>query len=344
MKNRNILCLVLLSLLLLTLFTGCSNGSSQVPGDDYPARSINGFIAWAAGGATDNVMRTIVPLAEKYLGQTIVLSNKPGATGSIATQYVYTQPADGYTILFHAENPPLYKVLGLGEIDYDNFFPVILLAKNIGILVTPANSPYNTYEDFINDCLANPGQVNVGATGPGGLPFNSMSLVKMVEGIEYNTVNFDGDGTLQPALIGEQVAISVIGQAAALQYVRSGQLKALAVFSNERLDSLPEVPALGELNDEYRRLLENWGPFYGAFVKEGTDEAIVEILSDAFQKAANEDTFVEFCANLGLEKLALTGEEANAFLKKWQSTTAWALYEAGATGDRSPADFGIERP
>ena len=344
MKHRKTFCLVLLSLLLLTLFTGCSNGSSQEPGDDYPARSINGYIAWAAGGATDNVMRTIVPLAEKHLEQTIILSNKTGGTGSIATQYVYTQPADGYTILFNAENPPLYKILGLAEIDYDNFIPVILLAKNIGILVAPANSPYNTYEDFINDCLANPGKVNVGATGPGGLPFNCLALVKMVEGIEYNLVNFDGDGTLQPALIGEQLDISVVAQAAATQYVQSGQLKALAVFSNERLDSLPDVPALAELNDEYMSLLDFWGPFYGAFVKEGTDDAIVQILSDAFQKAANEDTFVEFCANLGLEKLALTGEDATEFIKKWQSTTAWALYEAGATGDRSPEDFGIERP
>jgi tripartite-type tricarboxylate transporter receptor subunit TctC len=166
----------------------------------------------------------------------------------------------------------------------------------------------------------------------------------MVEGIDYNLVTFDGDGTLQPALIGGQVDISVIGQAAAADYVKSGQLKALAVYSNERVESMPDVPALGELNDTYKDPLESWGPFYGAFVKEGTDDAIVQILSDAFSKGAEEDKFLELCENRGLEKLGLTGDDAVAFIKGWQSMTAWALYEAGATGDRSPADFGIEKP
>ncbi len=340
MKARRIICFALSLLLVFTLLAGCSDSEK----DAYPSKSIDGFIAWAAGGATDNVMRTIVPLAEKNLGQTIVLSNKPGGTGSIATQHVYTKPADGYTLLFNAENPPLYKVLGLGEIDYENFIPIVVLAKNVGILVVPADSPFNSYQDFVDACKADPGKINVGATGVGGLPFNSMSLVKSVEGIEYNLVSFDGDGTLQPALIGGQVDVSVIGQAAALQYISTGKLKAIGVFRNERLDALPDVPALGELNEKFKGPLASWGPFYGVFAKEGTDDAIIKTLSDAFVKAAGEATFTDFCDNLGLEKLALSGEEAVSFIKDWQSMTAWALYDAGATGDRSPADFGIAKP
>ena len=341
MKDKKYIYLIMAIVMVISPLAGCTSETSQE--DDYPSRSINGYIAWAAGGATDNVMRTIVPLAEKELGETIILSNKTGGTGSIATQYVYTKPADGYTMLFNAENPPLYKLLNLGEIDYDNFIPVVVLAKNIGILVVPADSPYDTYEEFIEGCKTNPGKINVAATGVGGLPLNSMSLLKSKEGIEFNFVTFDGDGTLQPALIGYQVDVSVVGQAAAVQYVKSGDLKALCVFSNEPVENLPGVPALGELNPDFQPVLESWGPFYGAFVKEGTDGMIVEKLSNSFKTAAEDEVFVKFCDNLGLQPLGYTGDKAVEFIKNWQAMTCWALYDAGAT-EISPEEIGIPRP
>ena len=164
-----------------------------------------------------------------------------------------------------------------------------------------------------------------------------------MEGIEYNMVTFDGDGTLQPALIGGQVDVSVVGQAAAIQYVNTGNLKALCVFSNEPVENLPGVPALGQINPGYQKVMENWGPFYGAFVKEGTDSAIVEKLSSAFKIAAEDPAFLEFCNNLGLQPLGYTGDEAVQFIKSWQAMTGWALYDAGAT-TISPEEIGIPRP
>lgn len=80
---------------------------------DFPAKDLSGIIMWGAGGATDNVARALTPLAEKYLGKQVVLQNKPGATGAIATQWVHSQPADGYSFLWGAENPQLYRVLAL---------------------------------------------------------------------------------------------------------------------------------------------------------------------------------------------------------------------------------------
>ena len=101
----------------------------------YPEKNIQGIIMWGAGGAMDNVARAITPIAGKELGKTVIMQNKTGATGAIAT-------TDGYTLLFGAENPNLYKVTGLAKIDYADFDPVLLMMANVGVVVVPKDSPY----------------------------------------------------------------------------------------------------------------------------------------------------------------------------------------------------------
>ena len=341
---KRFLAMITASLMILVLATGCSTSSGST---SYPAKgkTINGYVAWAAGGGTDNVMRTICPLAAKNLGTTIVLSNKTGGTGYIATKYVHDQSADGYSLLLNAENPPLYKLLNLGNIDYSNYIPVIVLAKNVGILVVPANSKFNSYQDLINYAKSNPGKLNIGTTGVGGLPYNCFALTCMIEGIKYNSITYDGDGTLQPALISGEVDASVIAQSAAIQYIATGKMKALGVYTGKRCTNkeLTDVPTLEECNSKYKGTLDDWGPFYGAFVKEGTPDSVVKTLQDAFYKAYQTDTFQKFCTNLSLQPLGYTGDKANTFIKKWQSMTCWTLYRSGATA-KSPKDLNIPEP
>ena len=102
----------------------------------YPERDITGTIMWGAGGAMDVVSRAIQPHAEAALGKKIVMVNKPGGTGAISTNFIVNAPADGYNILFGAENPQLHKVLGLAEFDYDKFFPVAIFARSVGVIVS----------------------------------------------------------------------------------------------------------------------------------------------------------------------------------------------------------------
>lgn len=89
----------------------------------YPEKNIHGVVMWGAGGALDNVSRAVAPIASSVLGKSIIIQNKTGATGAIAAALVANSPADGYTILFGAENPNLYKVTGLSKIDYNDFDP-----------------------------------------------------------------------------------------------------------------------------------------------------------------------------------------------------------------------------
>ena len=90
----------------------------------FPTKDLSGVIQWGAGGATDNVARAVTPLVEKHLGKQVVLQNKPGATGAVAVQWVHNQPSDGYTLLYGAENPLLYRVLDISQLEYKDFYPV----------------------------------------------------------------------------------------------------------------------------------------------------------------------------------------------------------------------------
>ena len=126
---------------------------------DYPDRSINGVIAWGAGGGTDTASRLMTPIVEKILGQSVILANKTGATGAIATQAVHSAAADGYTALFHAENPQLYQVLGLSTLSYDDFEPVILSVQGSTVIVVQKDSPIKSYDDLIKEAKANPGKL-----------------------------------------------------------------------------------------------------------------------------------------------------------------------------------------
>jgi tripartite-type tricarboxylate transporter receptor subunit TctC len=94
---------------------------------DFPTKDLQGIIQWGAGGSTDTVMRAVTPHAEDVLGEDIVMTNRTGGVGAIATKFVMAQPADGYTLLMGAENPQLYKVMGLGDIDYSAFVPINIL-------------------------------------------------------------------------------------------------------------------------------------------------------------------------------------------------------------------------
>ncbi len=116
---------------IVALLTVCFLTSAQAA--DFPTKDISGIIQWGAGGATDNVSRATTPYVENALGKQIVLQNKPGATGAVGLMQVYNQPADGYTLLYGAENPTLYKVLDISQIDYDAFYPVMLIARNVGV-------------------------------------------------------------------------------------------------------------------------------------------------------------------------------------------------------------------
>ncbi|MDR7420299.1 MAG: tripartite tricarboxylate transporter substrate binding protein [Armatimonadota bacterium] len=322
----------------VVLVAGLAPASAQV----YPTRSLTGIIQWGAGGTTDRVSRRVTPAAERSLGQRIVLSNMTGASGAVGMQYVFDQPADGYTLLYAAENPTLYGVLGISPRNFDEFEPVSLIARSIPVVVVRSDSRIRYLTELIHQAKQQPGQIKAGSTGIGGVPFVVGAMMSAVSGVRFNPIPFDGDGPAIPALLGGHIDFHVSVLAAVAEHIRAGRLRAIAIIDNAPSDVVPTVPALGQMMPEYRPYLP-WGPFFGVWVKKGTPAPVVRRLVEAFRPAVAAPDFAEFAELLGATPMNLSGDEAVRWVKQWQSVTAWLLHDAKAT-QRSPEEFGIPRP
>lgn len=296
---------------------------------------------WGAGGGTDNVARALTPLVENKLGKSIVLQNKVGATGAIATQFVHDQNSDGYTLLYGAENPQLYGVMDISKLSYGDFEPIIVIGRETAIVVVGEDSKYNTIEELIKDAKANPNKINLGTTGPGGLPFVVASLLKTASKVEFNQIPFDGDGPVITALLGKHVDVTITKLSAAGELLKAGKVKLLASISNDPIEGFENIPAIGKVLSEYSKYLP-WGPFYGVFVNKDTPVEVVEKLKNTYKEAFNEEQYQKFLENAAITPMGISGDEAKEFLDNWQRVSSWLLYDSGGA-KISPETLGIDR-
>lgn len=326
--------------LLVVLLCGFTLVSAQAA--DYPKKDLQGVIMWGAGGATDNVTRAITPLVEPFLEKQIVLINKPGGTGAISTQYVYSTPSDGYTLLFGAENPQVHRILELSKMDYKDFYPVNILGRGVGVVVANNDTPWNSFKELVEDAQKRPGEIKMASTGPGGLPYTVGAMTKSIADLEVTYVPYKGEGPGVTALLGGHVDFIPAGITAVREHIRAGRVKALAIISDTPVPGLEDIPLVTEDFPEFAKYLP-WGPFYGVWCKKDVPDDAKKVLVDAFQKGAADPKFQAFLEDFGTVSMNISGDEADAFLKKWQSVTNW-MYEYAGAAKVSPEKLGIPKP
>jgi tripartite-type tricarboxylate transporter receptor subunit TctC len=317
--------------------------ATTVAAQPYPNQDIQGIIQWGAGGSTDVVMRAITPHAEKILGRTVIMQNRTGGVGAIAMKFVQSQKSDGYTLLMGAENPQLYKVMGLSDTDYtDSFTPISIIARGIPILVANKDAPFNNLKELIAFAKANPGKVKVGSTGPGGLPSVVMAMLGTQEKLDLTAVPYDGDGPALTALQGGAIDIQPAVLGAAIEAIKAGRMKPITVIDTVANPALPNVaPVTADLPGMGKYL--PWGPFFGIFVKKDTPADVVATLQKAYSEAAKNPDFAKLIDDRGFKMMSIAGADADKFLRSWQSNTSWIVHEAGIA-KKSPAEFNIPKP
>jgi tripartite-type tricarboxylate transporter receptor subunit TctC len=244
--------------------------------DKYPSRPIRLISGFAAGGAVDITARVIADWLSSDLGQQVVVEDRGGSGGNIGAQAMITSPPDGYTILFDAPNnaisASLYKKLPFDFIR--DTAPVAGIMRLTNIMVIPPSLPFKTVADFIAYGKANPGKLSFASSGNGTSVHMSGELFKAMTGIDMVHVPYRGAAGAYPDLMTEKVHVLFDNLPGSIEFVRSGQLRALGVTVAKRWPALPDIPAIAETLPGYEASI-----WYGISAPKGTPADIVAILN-----------------------------------------------------------------
>jgi tripartite-type tricarboxylate transporter receptor subunit TctC len=214
----------------------------------FPMRPVRIVVAAAAGGATDILARLLGQWLSERLGQPFVVENRPGGGGNIGTDAVVKAPADGYTLLLinaaNAVNASLYPKLNFNFIS--DIAPVAGIDRQPFVMLLNASLPTKTVPEFVAYAKSNPGKISIASPGSGTGGHVSGELFKMQAGIDMVHVPYRGSAPALTDLIGGQVQVLFASATTAMEHIRTGSVRALAVTAAVRSEALPDVPAVGE--------------------------------------------------------------------------------------------------
>jgi tripartite-type tricarboxylate transporter receptor subunit TctC len=298
----------------------CATSAGAQDAKDYPNRPIRFIVPYPPAGGTDIVARILTEPLAAALGQPIIIDNRGGAAGNLGTDIAAKSAPDGYTILFtlssHTINPKLYDKLPF-DVEKD-FAPISLAALIPQILVVHPSVPVNNVSDLIALAKREPGKLNyasVGTESPGHI---AGELFKLKTGVDIVHVPYKGGGPAVTDTLGGQVQLLFVSIPAALQYVKAGKLKALAVTSDKRSLAAPDIPTIAE-SGVPDCVVNSW---YGALAPAKTPPAIVAKLQAAFAKVLAQPEVKDKLFLQGAEAASSTSAEFDRRirdeLKQWE--------------------------
>lgn len=303
MFRRRLWPVVVVAVLALGLLTGCA-------GEKFPSKPITMIIPFSAGGANDMMSRPMIPIAQDILGQPLSVSLQPGASGVTGSAALLSKAADGYTVLFVTEGP-LTVIPLVQEVPYQrsDFVPIARLNTSGMVIVTGKNSPWKTFEEAIEAIKKEPGKYAFATAGLYSTPHMAMLALEEEFGVSFKHVPFDGGGAANVAVASGDAHLGAPNLSVCQALLASGDLRALAVTSSERMPELPDVPTIKELGAKVA--VEPWR---GIFVKKGTPDNIVKVLRERFGKLLKDERYVKELEKLGEHLGYMDGPD---FQKAW---------------------------
>lgn len=279
----------------------------------FPERPITIVVPYAPGGAADAVARVIATRMGEKLGGSVIVDNKPGASGTIGESFVAKAPADGYTMLYDATpysiNPHLFPKMPYASTALQPL-SLVLLAPNV--LIVKADSPFKNVNDLVAKAKAQPGKLNFASGGSGTVQRLAAELFRQQLGLDMVHVPYKSGGPAIADVMGGQVDFMFGTVAATYPLVSGGKLRALAVSAPERSKRLPNVPTVAESAIPGYEAYE-WN---GVFLPAGTPAPIAAQLQQALAEVLKEDDVRQRLTDLGAQPIGSTPAEFAAFLKK----------------------------
>jgi len=295
----------------------------------YPTRPVRIIVPFAAGGGTDITARVIGQWLSDHMGQQFIIENRPGGGTNIGTEAAAKAAADGYTLLMvgtsNTANVALYSKLNFDLIR--DFAPVGGVIRAPHVVVVNLAMPVRTIPEFIAYANANPGKVNMASAGNGTAGHLGGELFKMLTGVKMQHVPYRGGGPALLDLIAGQVQVYFAGMPEAIEYVRTGKVRALAVGTATRTEALPNVPTVGEFVPGYESSI-----WFGVSAPRGTPVEIVDQLNREINIALADPKIKERYAELGSTVFPTMPVEFGKFIatetEKWGKVVKFAGLKA----------------
>jgi putative tricarboxylic transport membrane protein len=211
----------------------------------YPDRPIKMIVPWAAGGDTDNIFRPFAQGYQKHLGQTVVIANVGGASGTKGAKEAKDSPPDGYSLYAVHEYIHLTYYTGVADVQYSDFEPVCLISSTPSVLTASPKTPWKSWQELLADARARPAQISVGAT-LGSTSHFFPAMIEKAAGIKFKYVSYEGLAPRMNAILGGHIDLTDANLTQKGK-VEAGQLKFLAIATEKRDPEIPNVPTLKEL-------------------------------------------------------------------------------------------------
>ncbi|MFM8257326.1 MAG: Bug family tripartite tricarboxylate transporter substrate binding protein [Polynucleobacter sp.] len=306
--------------------------TQSVANPTFPNKPIKIIIGFPAGGPLDAHIRLLTDRLQTTLGQSVIIDYKAGAGGTVGAQFVAQAPADGYTLLLANTgtmviNPAIYN-----QLPYDtlkDFQPIARTAQQPLALIVNNEVPAQSLREFIDYIRRNPGKVNYGSAGNGGISHLVPEMLKQETKTFMVHIPYRGSAPAFMDLMAGQVQFMAESIPQAANYAKQGKLRALAVTSSKRNSALPDVPTVNETGVAK---LEVVG-FYGVLAPKNTPHDVVLKLSNAFKQTLESKEIQQKMVSQGADPAFLNAEDFSAFLKKEMPKWAVVVKQAGAKID-----------
>jgi len=273
---------------------------------DYPTRPVKWVVPYPPAGTTDVLARIIAQWLTEKMGQSFVIENKPGAGNNLGTEAVVNAPPDGYTMLLvnpaNGINATLYKNLNFNLIR--DIAPVAGIVRTPNVMEVTPSFPAKTVAEFIAYCKANPGKINMASSGSGTSVHLSGELFKSMTGCQMLHVPYKGAGPALTDLMGGQVDVIFDNLPSSVGHIKGGKIRALAVTSQEREPSMPQLPTIAETVPGYEATA-----WFGIGMPKGTPKDIIDKVNAEVNRALADPKMRERLAELGGKPIAGTPED-----------------------------------
>jgi tripartite-type tricarboxylate transporter receptor subunit TctC len=275
----------------------------------YPDRPVKLIVPWAAGGDTDAIFRPFGQHLQKHLGQTVVIANVTGASGTAGAREAKGSPPDGYTLYAVHDYIHSTYYTGVADVAYTDFEPVCSVSNTPSVLTASPKTKWSSWQELASDAKARPGQITVGAT-LGSTSHFFPALIEKASGLKFKYVSYEGLAPRMNAILGGHIDLTD-SNLTQKGKVDAGQLKFLAVATEKRLSDAPNVPTLKELGVNVVYAVTR-----GVMVPKSTPADVLAKLEDACRKATAEPKFAEDMAKQGTFVRYMDRKSYTAFLKE----------------------------